>query len=101
MPGYFVEHTIPHAGELTTGELQAITQQSLDVLHKLEAQIKWLHSTITDNKIYCLYIAPDERVVVEHARRCGLPIQQISEVSAIIDPNRAMNKSEADYEANG
>ena len=86
MPRYFVEHSIPNAGQLTPPELESITQQCLDVLHP---QMQWVHSTITEDKIYCLYVAHDERMVVEHARRCGLPIQGISTVSAIIDPSLA------------
>ena len=86
MPRYLVERFIPRAGDLTAMELKAIAQQSLLVQRKLEAQIQWIHSTITADRMVCLYIADDETVVREHARRSGLPIQRISEVSAIIGP---------------
>ena len=86
MPRYLVERLIPRAGELTAVELKAIVQQSLLVQYKLEAQIQWLHSTITADRMVCLYIADDETIVREHARRSGLPIQRISEVSAVIGP---------------
>ena len=84
MPRYLVERSIPHAGELTAVELKAIAQQSLLVQQELGGQIQWIHSTITANRMVCLYSADDEAAVREHARRSGLPIQRISRVSAII-----------------
>ena len=96
MPKYFVEHNIPYAKELTTAELQAITQQCLDVLDKLEANIEWVQSILTENKIYCLYDAQGRWVVEEHAHRSGLPIQHISQVSATINPALTMGGSNRD-----
>ena len=89
MPRYLVERSIPSAGELTAAELKAIAQQSLRVQQELEAEIQWIHSTITADRMVCLYIADDEEIVREHARLSGLPIQRISRVSAVIGP--AMN----------
>jgi hypothetical protein len=86
MPNYLVERFIPGAGELMALELQAIAQQCTLALQELEAQIHWVHSTITADRMVCLYFADDETVVRDHARRSGLPIQRISEVSAIIGP---------------
>jgi len=86
MPRYLVERLIPHAGELTAGELQAIAQQSLRTQKELEAEIQWIYSTITADRMVCLYIADDEAIVREHARLSGLPIQRISKVTAVIDP---------------
>ena len=86
MPRYLVERFIPQAGELTTMELKAIVQQSLLVQREMEGWIQWIQSTITADRMVCLYIADDEMIVREHARRSGLPIQRISEVSAVISP---------------
>ena len=86
MPRYLIERLIPHAGELSAQELRAIAQQSLLVQQKLVGKIQWLHTTITADRMVCLYIADDETAVREHARRSGLPIQRISEVSAVIGP---------------
>ena len=86
MPNYLVERFIPDAGELMPLELQAIAQQCTRALHGSETQIQWVHSIITADRMVCLYIADDETAVRDHARRSGLPIQRISEVSAIIGP---------------
>ncbi len=86
MPRYHVERSIPGVSELTAVELKAIAQQCLRVQQDIEAEIQWIHSTIIKDKMVCLYIADDEELVHEHARRSGLPIQQISIVSAIIAP---------------
>ena len=83
MPRYFVEHNIPRASQLTPPELESITQQCLGVLH---SQMQWVSSTVTEDRIYCLYEAQDQKMVMEHARHCGMPIKSISIVSAIIDP---------------
>lgn len=84
MPKYLVERSIPHAGELTAQELKAIAQQSLRVQQEMEAEILWIHSTVTANRMVCLFIAANEAIVRKHARRSGLPIQRISKVSAVI-----------------
>lgn len=86
MTRYLVERYIPDAGNLTVQELKIIAQQCLFAQLELEDPIQWIHSTITANRMVCLYIADNEAILQEHARRCGLPIQRISEVSAIIDP---------------
>ena len=86
MPRYLVERIIPSAGELTGPELKAIAQQCLVVVHELGPGVKWIRSYFTDDRMVCLYLAPDEMALWEHAQRSGLPIHRISEVSAIIDP---------------
>ena len=86
MPRYLIERFIPRAGELTAVELKTIAQQSLLVQQEMEAPIQWIHSIITGNIMVCLYVAVDEALLREHARRSGLPIQRISVVSAIIGP---------------
>ena len=91
MPKYLVERSIPHAGELTTQELKAIAQQSLRVQQELQGEIQWIHSTITANRMVCLFIAADEAIVREHARRSGLPTQRISKVSAVIAGVQSMD----------
>ena len=87
MPRYLVERFIPQAGELSAMELKAIVQQSLLVQQEMEGWIQWIQSTITADRMVCLYIADDEAIVREHALRSGLPIQRISEVSAVIGPD--------------
>ena len=86
MPRYLIERSIPRAGKLTAAELKAIAQQSLRAQQELEAEIQWIHSTITADRMVCLYIADDEAIVREHARLSGLPIRRISRVSAVIGP---------------
>ena len=86
MPRYLIERYIPHAGELAAVELIAMTQQTLLVQRELEAQIQWIHSIVTTDKMVCLYVAEDEALLREHARLSGLPIKRIWEVSAIIGP---------------
>ena len=86
MTRYLVERSIPRAGELTAVELKAIAQQSQRVQREMEAEIQWIHSTITADRLVCLYIADDEAIVREHARRSGLPVRRISIVSAIFGP---------------
>ena len=89
MPKYVIEREIPDAGKLSTDQLQAISQTSCGVLQKLGSQIQWLESFVTDDKIYCVYIAPNEEMVREHARQGGFPANRISEVRTIIDPTTA------------
>ena len=76
MPKYVIERFIPGAGKLTADELKAISVRSCDVLNKLGPQIQWIHSYVTDNKLYCVYIAPNEEMVREHARMGGFPANQ-------------------------
>jgi len=87
MPRYLIERSISRAGELTAVELESITQQSLLVQRELGAQIQWVHSVITADRLVCLYVAENEAILEEHARQSGLPIKRMSEVSAIIGPN--------------
>ena len=86
MVRYLIERSIPGVGELTAVELKAIAQQCLRVQQDIEAEIQWIHSTIIKDRMVCLYLADDEELVREHARRSGLPIKRISKISAIITP---------------
>lgn len=89
MPKYVIERDIPGAGQLTAVELQAISRTSCGVLRNMGPQIQWLHSYVTGDKIYCVYIAPDEDAVREHARQGGFPANRVSEVMMVIDPTTA------------
>ena len=89
MPKYVIEREIPGAGSLTTEQLKAISQTSCGVLSSMGPQIQWLQSYVTGNKIYCVYIAPNEAMVREHAKQGGFPANAVNEVKAIIDPTTA------------
>ncbi len=89
MPKYVIEREIPGVGDSTADALQAVSQTSCNVLHELGPQIQWLHSYVTGDKIYCVYIAPNEDLVREHASRGGFPANRISEVKSVIDPTTA------------
>ena len=89
MPKYVVEREVAGAGKLSPQELHAIAQKSCGVLSKLGPQIQWLHSYVTGDKIYCVYIAPNEEMVREHAQQGGFPANRISEVKRMIDPTTA------------
>jgi hypothetical protein len=89
MPKYIIERDIPDAGKLTDGQLQGISQKSCGVLKQLGPQIQWVESYVTDNKVYCVYIAPNEAMVREHAKQGGFPANRVSEVRNIIDPTTA------------
>jgi hypothetical protein len=89
MPKYIIEREIAGAGKLTPEQLQSISQKSCGVLKKLGPQIQWLESYVTDDKVYCVYIAPDEATVREHAKQGGFPASRVSEVKGIIDPTTA------------
>ena len=89
MPKYIIERNIPGAGALDHQQLAAITQVSCGVLKNMGPQIQWLQSYVTGDKVYCVYIAPDEKVVREHAREGGFPASRVSEVSTVIDPTTA------------
>ena len=86
MPKFVIEREIPGAGKLSAADLQAISQKSCGVLNSMGPKIQWLQSFVTDNKIYCVYIAPDEATVREHATKGGFPANQVSRISTIIDP---------------
>ncbi len=89
MPKYVIEREIPNAGKLSVQELQAISQKSCGVLSQMGPQIQWVQSYVTDDKIYCTYIAPNEEMVREHALQGGFPANRVSEVKSIIDPTTA------------
>jgi hypothetical protein len=89
MPKYLIEREIPGAGKLTPAQLQGISQKSCSVLNALGPQIQWIHSYVTGDKIYCVYRAPNEEMVREHAKQGGFPANRISEITTIIDPSTA------------
>jgi hypothetical protein len=89
MPKYVIEREIPGAGKMTAEQLKAISQTSCGVLSKLGPQIQWVHSYVVNDKIYCIYNAPNEEMVREHAKQGGFPANLVSRVSAIIDPTTA------------
>jgi hypothetical protein len=89
MPKYVIERELPGAGKLSKEQLQAISQKSCGVLNKLGPQIQWIESFVTDDKIYCIYRAPNEAMVREHASQGGFPANKVSEVRTIIDPTTA------------
>ena len=86
MPKYVIEREIPGAGKLSPAELQGISQKSCSVLQQLGPQVQWLQSYVTDDKIYCVYIAPNEAAIREHASQGGFPANKISRVRTLIDP---------------
>lgn len=86
---YVIERTIPEAGKLTPEELKGISQTSCGVLKDLGPAIQWVHSYVTGDKVYCIYLAPDEAMVREHAKRGGFPVDSISKVATIISPKTA------------
>ncbi len=86
MPKYVIERDIPGAGSMTAEQLQGISQKSCSVLQNLGPSIQWVHSYVTGDKIYCVYIAPNEEVIREHAKRGGFPANRISEIKNVIDP---------------
>jgi hypothetical protein len=86
MPQYVIEREIPGAGQMSEAEIQAVALKSLEVLGELGPKIRWLHSYVTDNKIYCVYLAADEAAIQEHAKRGGFPANRISKVKKLVDP---------------
>jgi hypothetical protein len=89
MPMYVIERTIPNAGALTPEQLKAISQTSCTVLRSMGPQIQWRESFVTRDKVYCIYIAPDEEAILEHARLGQFPADSVAEVKAVIDPTTA------------
>ncbi len=89
MPKFVIEREIPGAGKLSADELQAISQKSCGVLSQMGPQIQWVQSYVTDDKIYCVYVAPNEEMVREHAKQGGFPANLVSEVKSVIDPTTA------------
>ncbi|ULQ51942.1 DUF4242 domain-containing protein [Flavihumibacter fluvii] len=89
MPKFIIERNIPNAGNLSAENLRAISQKSREVLCSLGTEIQWIHSYVAGDKIYCIYLAPSEELIREHARLGGFPANSITEVSAIIDLSTA------------
>jgi hypothetical protein len=89
MPQYLIERDIPGAGKFTSAELKAISQKSCSVLNQLGPQIQWVESYVTGDRIYCVYRAPNEEMVREHARQGGFPANRVSEITTVIDPTTA------------
>ena len=86
MPKYVIEREIPNAGNLTPEQLKEISNKSCDILREMGPEIQWKHSYVTDDKLYCVYIAPNEAMIREHADKGSFPVNKISVVSEIIDP---------------
>jgi hypothetical protein len=89
MPKFVIERDLPGAGKLSAGDLQGVSEKSCAVLRNLGPQIQWVQSYVTDDKIYCVYIAPNAEMIREHARQGGFPANKISEVRSVIDPTSA------------
>ena len=89
MPKYVIEREIPGIENITPHQVLAISQKSCTILDSLGPKIQWLHSYVTPDKIYCVYIAPNERMIQEHAQQGGFPANRISEVKLVIDPTSA------------
>jgi len=89
MPKYLIEREIPGAGNLSPAELQAIAQTSCGVLQKMGPQIQWVQSYVTGDKVYCVYISPNEEMIRDHAQQGGFPANRISEIKSVIDPTTA------------
>ncbi|MCQ8180780.1 DUF4242 domain-containing protein [Methylomonas sp. SURF-1] len=89
MPKYIIERDIPGAGQLTQAELHGISQKSCGVLREMGPRIQWLHSYVTGDKVYCIYIADSEQAIREHAEQGGFPANRIEEIKTVIDPTTA------------
>lgn len=89
MPKFVIERTIPNAGKLTARELHDVSAKSCSVLRELGPQIQWVQSYVTDEKLYCIYIAPGAELIREHGKRGGFPVDSVREVKTIIDPTTA------------
>jgi hypothetical protein len=95
MPKYLIEREIPGAGKLSEQELQGISQRSCDVLRKMGPQIQWVQSYVTGDKVYCVYVAPSEEMIREHAIQGGFPANRISEIKSVIDPTTAETEKQS------
>jgi hypothetical protein len=89
MPKFVIERDIPKAGSLSSEQLQAVSQTSCGVLREMGPQIQWVQSYVTDDKIYCIYVAPDEETIRKHAQQGGFPANRISRIGFVIDPTTA------------
>jgi hypothetical protein len=89
MPKFVIERELPGAGNLSAVDLQGVSEKSCSVLRNLGPQIQWVQSYVTDDKVYCVYIAPNEAMIREHARQGGFPANKISQVRSVIDPTSA------------
>ena len=89
MPKYIIEREIPGAGKLTAEQLQAVSQKSCEVLQKLGPRIQWVESYVTGDKVYCVYVAPNEELIRQHAQQGGFPANRISEIKEVIGPTTA------------
>jgi hypothetical protein len=86
MPQFVIEREIPGAGSLTGDQIREVSLQSLATLTQMGPHIQWLHSYVTEDKVYCVYVAPDEETIREHARKTGIPANRVSAVRRLIDP---------------
>jgi hypothetical protein len=86
MPKFVIERHFPGASKLTDEEVRAASLRSIEALKELGSDIQWIHSFLTDDKIYCIYFAPDESLIVEHGRKAGLPVDRVSAVRRLLDP---------------
>lgn len=86
MPQFVIERDLPAVGKLSEAEIQELSLRSLEVLKQMGPQIQWLHSYVTEDKVYCVYLAPDENSIREHARRVGIPADRVSAVRRLIEP---------------
>jgi hypothetical protein len=89
MPKFLIEREIPGAGNLNTGQLRDVAQKSCGVLRDLGPEIQWVQSYVTGDKVYCVYVAPNEEIIREHAERGGFPANKISLIKSVIDPTTA------------
>jgi hypothetical protein len=89
MPKFVIEREMPGAGDMTEEQLRAAALKSVEALRAIGPQIQWLHTYITDNKVYCVYLAPDEATILEHARRAGFPVNRVSAVRRLVDATAA------------
>jgi Protein of unknown function (DUF4242) len=89
MPKYLIERDLPGAGKLTPDQLRGVSQKSCSVLNRMGPEIQWIHSYVTADKIYCVYRAPNESMIREHAKEGGFPANKISEISSVIEPSTA------------
>jgi len=96
MPEYVIEREVPGAGKLTEEQIREVSLKSLEVLKDLGPKIRWLHSYVTDEKIYCVYFAPDEELIREHGRRVGVPVNRVSAVRRLVNPEKYDSTSQTD-----